>query len=263
MDFWALELWDVLLLSGAGLLAGLVNAVAGGGTFFTFSALLGAGIPPIAANATSAVAVWPGSLASLAAYRVEVVREWRHFSLLGLVSLIGGAIGAVILLLLEDAEFRRMVPWLLLMATLLFAFSPNITAFFRRHAIRAGREHGTGGPVSKAVGAVIQFLVSIYGGFFGAGMGILMLASLSVTEGDDFHRINAAKVLFATLINGIAIVLFVAEGIIDWPAALIVMAACIAGGYLGVVIAKRVPAVWVRRFVVAVGAGLTIVFFLR
>ncbi|WP_119680135.1 sulfite exporter TauE/SafE family protein [Indioceanicola profundi] len=258
-----MELWDIVLLSGAGLIAGLVNAVAGGGTFFTFSALVGAGIPPIAANATSAVAVWPGNVASAAAYRTEVMRDWRHFAWMGLISLIGGAIGAVILLLLEDAEFRQMVPWLLLLATVLFALSPKITAFFRRQAVKEEKENTVGSPVSKLVGGIIQFVVSIYGGFFGAGMGILMLASLSITEGDDFHRINAAKVVFSVLINGIAIALFIAEGIVHWPAALIVMVACIIGGYLGVVIAKRIPASYVRFFVVAVGTLLTIVFFIR
>lgn len=261
----------MLLLGGAGLMAGVVNAVAGGGTFFTFSALVGVGIPPIAANATSSVAVWPGSIASMAAYRQEVVAHGRRFALLGVVSLAGAAIGAWLLLRLEDAQFRVLVPWLLLVATLLFAFSPRLTAYLRARGRRERQEQvaeqaagaaGGGGAVSHIAGAVIQFLVAIYGGFFGAGMGILMLAALAVTEGDDFHRINAAKVLLSVLINGIAIVLFIADGLVRWPAALIVMATCIAGGYLGVVVAKRVPVEWVRRFVVSVGAGLTAWFFL-
>lgn len=262
-----MTLTDMLLLGGAGLVAGVVNAVAGGGTFFTFSALVGVGIPPIAANATSAVAVWPGSIASMAAYRQEVAAHGRRFAVLGAVSLAGAAIGAWLLLRLEDAEFRVLVPWLLLVATLLFAFSPRLTGYLRargRRERRAGAAQPppSGGPVSRAVGAVIQFLVAIYGGFFGAGMGILMLAALAVTEGDDFHRINAAKVLLSVLINGIAIVLFIADGLVRWPAALIVMATCVTGGYLGVVVAKRVPVEWVRRFVVSVGAGLTAWFFL-
>ncbi|MFM2043785.1 MAG: hypothetical protein RLY86_2361 [Pseudomonadota bacterium] len=261
-----MDLTDILVLAGAGLLAGLVNAVAGGGTFFSFSALVATGIPPIAANASSAVAVWPGSIASLAAYRREVMRDWRHFIGLGIISLVGAALGAVILLVLEDAEFRAMVPWLLAGATLLFAFSPRITAFIRARAARAGKA-GDGQdlgrrPMGRVVGGIVQFVVAIYGGFFGAGMGILMLASLAVTEGDDFHRINAAKVLLSILINGIAIAIFIIDGIIVWPAALIVMATCILGGYLGVVAAKKVPVPVVRWFVVAVGAGLSLVFFL-
>lgn len=261
-----MTLTDMLLLGGAGLMAGVVNAVAGGGTFFTFSALVGVGIPPIAANATSAVAVWPGSIASMAAYRQEVVAHGRRFAVLGVVSLAGAAIGAWLLLRLEDAQFRVLVPWLLLVATLLFAFSPRLTAYLRARGRRERQEGAAerppGGAVSHIAGAVIQFLVAIYGGFFGAGMGILMLAALAVTEGDDFHRINAAKVLLSVLINGIAIVLFIADGLVRWPAALIVMATCIAGGYLGVVVAKRVPVEWVRRFVVSVGASLTAWFFL-
>lgn len=258
-----MTLEDTVLLAAAGLVAGLVNAVAGGGTFFTFSALVAAGLPPIAANATSAVAVWPGNVASLAAYRREVMAHWRHFAMLGAVSLAGGGLGAVILLRLDDAEFRALVPWLLLAATLLFAFSPRITAFFRAKGHQAAEAAARGGGVvGRAVGAVIQFLVAIYGGFFGAGMGILMLAALAVTEGDDFHRINAAKVLFSVLINGIAIALFIAGGVVEWAEGLVVMVTCIAGGYLGVMAAKAVPVIWVRRFVVTVGALLTVWFFI-
>lgn len=250
---------DVILLGGAGLLAGLVNAVAGGGTFFTFSALVATGMPAIVANATSAVAVLPGAFASAAAYRQEALANWRHFAVLGIISLAGSAVGAVILLNLEDAEFRAMVPWLLLAATVLFAFSPKIGAFFRTR----GRAAARSGPLGRAIGRIVQFLVAIYGGFFGAGMGILMLASLAVTEGDDFHRINAAKVILSILINGIAVALFIVSGVVVWPAALVVMATCIAGGYLGVVAAKAVPTVYVRWFVVGVGSLLSLYFFGR
>lgn len=254
-----MTLYDVMLLGGAGLLAGVVNAVAGGGTFFTFSALVATGLPAITANATSAVAVLPGSLASAAAYRKEALAEWRHFALLGVISLAGAGLGAVVLLTLEDAEFRVLVPWLLLAATVLFAFSPKISAFFRER----GRQAARSGPVGRVTGGIIQFFVAIYGGFFGAGMGILMLAALAVTEGDDFHRINAAKVILSILINGIAVVLFIVSGIVEWTEALVVMAFCVAGGYLGVIAAKAVPTVYVRWFVVAVGSLLSLYFFGR
>ncbi len=255
-----MTLYDVLLLGGAGLIAGLVNAVAGGGTFFTFSALVATGMPAIAANATSAVAVLPGSVASAAAYKQEALANWRHFALLGVISLAGSTVGAIVLLTLEDAEFRVLVPWLLLAATVLFAFSPRIGAFFRRKGREAAE---SGGAVGRIAGGIIQFFVAIYGGFFGAGMGILMLASLAVTEGDDFHRINAAKVILSIIINGIAVALFIVSGIVEWAEALVVMVFCIAGGYLGVVAAKAVPTVYVRWFVVTVGTLLSLYFFGR
>lgn len=251
---------DIILLGGAGLVAGIVNAVAGGGTFFTFSAMVATGLPSIVANASSAVAVLPGAFASAAAYRREAAANWRHFAVLGLLSLIGSALGALILMRLEDAEFRVLVPWLLMGATVLFAFSPKISAFFRERGKAAAR---SGGSVGRVAGGIIQFFVAMYGGFFGAGMGILMLASLAVTEGDDFHRINAAKVILSILINGIAVTLFIVSGIVNWPAALVVMATCIAGGYLGVVAAKAVPVVYVRWFVVGVGTLLSLYFFGR
>lgn len=250
---------EIALLAAAGLAAGIVNAVAGGGTFFTFSAMIATGMPAIAANASSAVAVWPGNLSSAFAYRREIRANARHFAALALVSLVGGGVGAALLLLLDDAEFRALVPWLLLAATVLFAASPRLTGFLRARA----RPPGEGRTGSRWLGGLFQFGVAIYGGFFGAGMGILTLAALSISEGDDFHRINAAKVLFAVLINGMAIILFIASGVVQWPAALVVMVTCVAGGWLGVVVAKRLPVSVVRWFVVSVGSLLTLVFFLR
>ena len=256
----SLELSSLLLLAGSGLAAGLVNAVAGGGTFFTFSALVAAGLPPVVANATSAVAVTPANLASAFAYRGEITAGLRRFTALSVVSLLGGIVGAYLLTRTGNDVFRRLVPWLLLFATLLFAASPAIV----RAARSLGRHEATE-PASRfvAVGLGFQFLVAVYGGFFGAGMGIVMLAALAITEGDDFHVINAAKHLCSTLIQLVAVVLFVIAGLVSWPETLVVGAASVIGGYLGVVFGRRLPTAVIRWLVIAVGASLTVYFFIR
>ena len=248
--------FDILLLFGSGLLAGAVNAVAGGGTFFTFSALLAVGLPPVVANATSAVSVAPGSVASSVAYLSEVRTHWRRFSVLSVISLLGGGTGALILLRFSNDAFAALVPYLLLGATLLFALSP----YLARGAARLRRRLARG---VKVGGLALQYVISVYGGFFGAGMGIVMLAALAITEGDDFHLVNAAKNVLSVLIQGVAIVLFVAAGIIHWSEAFIVTGASIIGGFLGVVAARRVPTQTIRWFVIGVGLALSAYYFFK
>jgi uncharacterized membrane protein YfcA len=245
---------DILLLALAGFFAGTLNAVAGGGTFFTFSALLAVGLPPIVANASSSVAVLPGSVASSLAYVRVVKRHARRFLPLGLVSALGGGIGALLLLQLSNATFSRLVPWLLLAATLLFALSPLLQK--RRVNAKPSRTR-------YFLGLGLQFITSVYGGFFGAGMGIVMLASLALTEGNDFHLNNAAKNVFAVLIQSVAIVFFISSGVVSWAHALVVMVFCIGGGYAGVVVARRVPVRVIRGFVVVTGLLLSLYYFLR
>lgn len=255
-----MELTTVALLAASGLAAGLVNAIAGGGTFFTFSALVASGLPAVVANATSAVAVTPANLASAWAYRRELAANVRRFTALGVVSLIGGLIGAYILTVTNNAAFRQLVPWLLLFATLLFAASPRIVAL-----ARAIGKHEGSHPSTKAWagGLAFQTIVAIYGGFFGAGMGIVMLAALAITEGDDFHLINSAKHLCSTLIQLVAVGLFIAAGLVSWQETFIVGAASVIGGYLGVVFGRRLSAAAIRWLVIAVGAALTLYFFIR
>ncbi|MET0429180.1 MAG: sulfite exporter TauE/SafE family protein [Microvirga sp.] len=255
-----MDLSTAALLAASGLAAGLVNAIAGGGTFFTFSALVAAGLPPVVANATSAVAVTPANLASTWAYRRELFGHAGRFLALGLVSLAGGLIGAWILTVTDNVAFRRLVPWLLLFATGLFAMSPRIVALARSVARSEGHAPSR---LARATGLAFQFTVAIYGGFFGAGMGIVMLAALAITEGDDFHLVNAAKNLCATLIQLVAVVLFVAAGLVSWPETAVVGAASVLGGTLGVSFGRRLPPKVIRWLVIAIGAGLTIVFFWR
>jgi uncharacterized membrane protein YfcA len=247
---------DILLLAGAGALSGALNAVAGGGTFFTFAALLAVGLPPITANASSALALTVGSLASAAAYRQEIGRMWRATALLATASAIGGVLGAGLLVALDNVTFQGLIPWLLLAATVIFALGPAI-------ARRIGSEtHENPTPARRAAGFVLQLLTSIYGGFFGAGMGFLMLASLGLTEGQDYHRLNAIKQVLGAVIQGVAIVVFIGGNVIAWSPALIVMLAAIAGGYFGVELARKVPAGIMRVLVIATGAVLTGYYFL-
>jgi uncharacterized membrane protein YfcA len=254
-----MELSTALLLAGSGLAAGLVNAIAGGGTFFTFSALVAAGLPPVVANATSSVAVTPGNLSSIWAYRKELARYLKRFVGLGVVSFLGGLVGAYILTETDNTSFSRLVPWLLLFATLLFMASPKIVALARALG-KYEAQHPSA--MARGAGLAFQFLVAIYGGFFGAGMGIVMLAALAITEGDDFHVINSAKHLCATLIQLVAVVLFILAGLVSWPEAILVAVASVAGGYVGVVFGRKLPAPVIRWLVIAVGGFLTLYFFL-
>ena len=249
--------YDIILLASAGFLAGAINAVAGGGTFFTFSALLAVGLPPIIANATSAAAVLPGSVASSFAYLTEVKRYARRFLVLGVISAFGGVTGALLLLQLTNTVFSRLVPYLLLGATLLFAASPLLAK--RNQQAQAGERSRQ----SYLLGLSLQFIISVYGGFFGAGMGIVMLASLALTEGGDFHALNAAKNVLAVSIQTIAVVLFIVSGVVNWPQALVVMVACVLGGYVGVVAARRVPVRVIRGFIIVTGLLLSFYYFLR
>ena len=202
----------------------------------------------------------PANLASAWAYRRELVANLRRFAALSVVSLIGGVVGAYILTKTGNAAFRQLVPWLLLFATLLFAASPRIVALARR----LGRHEGRG-PSTRAwaSGLAFQFCVSIYGGFFGAGMGIVMLAALAITEGDDFHLINSAKHLCSTLIQLVAVILFVVAGLVSWRETAVIGVASVAGGYLGVVFGRRLSAGAIRWLVIAVGVALTAYFFVR
>jgi uncharacterized membrane protein YfcA len=249
-------LLQILVLALAGFVAGMLNAVAGGGSFFTFAALVFGGLPTLDANATSAVALTPSNVAILVGYRDEVRKYFREtLPLLGLGAVCGG-IGAWLLIVIGDEGFRPTVPWLLLAATIMFAASAWINRLIAPFA-------ASNSIAARLPAYVLIAIVSIYGGFFGAGMGIVMLAALAIIESGDFHKSNAIKNGLAFLIQVVSSALLIAGGLVHWPHALITMTASIAGGYLGVGIARRVPEKIIRATVVAVGAALTVVFFLR
>lgn len=250
-----------LLLFVAAVLGGTLNAVAGGGSFFTFPALIFTGVGSITANATSTVALWPGALASVGAYRRDLAEQRRGllFLLLG-VSLVGGVLGANFLLRTPELTFVSLIPYLLLGATLLFALSPYITARLRMRSIEKTTRIST---ATLIVMAIVQFIIAIYGGYFGGGIGILMLAALAFMGMDDINKMNAVKTVLTAAINGAGTVTFIAQGKVLWLQALIMIVGAIAGGYGGAYYARRIAQRWVRLFVIVTGVTLTIYFFVH
>ncbi len=247
-----MTIFDGIILFLAGFVSSAVNAVAGGGTFITFGAMSLLGVSPVQANATSSVTQFPGYVTSTLAYWNDIKHFWRQALLLCVISALGALAGALILLSLDNPSFRVMVPWLLLAATLLFAAGPWL-----KPKPQAGKAVLFPGPV----GWLLQFLTAIYGGFFGAGMGVMMLASLGLTQEGDYHRLNALKNMLAVVIAAIAILIFVGGGVVSWPHALVMIPGGALGGYAGVWIAKRVPQMAVRAFVIAVGLFLAAYYF--
>ena len=237
---------EVLVLFAAAFLGGALNAVAGGGSFLTFPALAWSGVPLIQANATSTTALWPGSVASVGAYRRELAAR-QGVRLLGAVSLVGGALGALVLLGTPQATFQRLLPSLMLGATLLFAFGGRVAARLRRRRAAAGAPGGGGTAASVVLLCLLQAVVAFYGGFFGGGIGILMLAGLALAGMEDIHAMNAVKTLLAVLINGVAVAIFVWKGAVYWPEAAVMVAGAIAGGYGGAHSARRLPPAAIRR----------------
>lgn len=248
--------WHIALVSLAAFCAGAMNAIAGGGTFFSFPALLAVGVPPIAATASNSVALWPASLSSAWAYRKELLHYKRYLIPMGIASLLGGIGGGLLLISTRDATFSKLIPWLLLFATVLFAFSGRISAWLHGPDAR-------GAPGNSAIAVAGQVLVSIYGGFFGAGMGILMLASLAMAGHDDVHAINAIKNLLAAIIYSVSVLTFVIAGTVNWPYTLIMLIAATAGGYFGAAISRKISAPWLRRFIIATGFALTVFYFYK
>ena len=248
-----MSLLTIALLFLAGFLSGSINAVAGGGTFISFGALTLTGIPSIIANATSSIAQLPGYFTSTLAYRKDFAAMWRGALVLAAVSVLGSLGGALFLLYLDNDEFSAIVPWLLLAATALFAAGPWL-----KPKTRHENEASEGGGIASPI---VQFITSLYGGFFGAGMGIMMLATLGLTQGGDYHKLNALKNLLANVIAIVAIVVFVSGGVVDWLGAAAMAPGVALGGYVGVWAAKRVRQVYVRSFVVAFGLFLAGYYF--
>jgi len=244
----------VLLFFAAGI-AGTMNSVAGGGSFIAFPALLFTGVPPIPANATNTIALWTGAAASGGAYRKRLDVPRRVLIPLLAASLIGGLAGAVLLLHTPAHTFMRVLPWLTLGATLLFAFGRKL-AGGRKSAIA----HEASG-AALAGTTLFQLGVAIYGGYFGGGMGIVMLAMLAVLGMTNIHAMNALKSVMGSVINGVAVVTFIVAGAVYWKQGTVMIVGGIVGGYLGAHYAQKMPQVWIRTFVVLVGAGMTVYFF--
>ncbi len=248
------------LLFIAAILGGTLNSVAGGGSFIGFPALIFTGVPPINANATNTVALWPGSVASMRAYRKELAEQDRKLLLvLGGTSLVGGVFGAILLLRTPQSTFTLLIPYLLLLATLLFTFSKPITGFLRKYI---PYKEQSSWPALLVV-AFFQIIIAIYGGYFGGGIGILMLATLGMMGMEDINEMNAVKTLLQASINGVAVITFIIAGAVAWPQAILMVVGAIIGGYGGAYFARQIDQRWIRLFVILVGSSMTLYFFLR
>jgi hypothetical protein len=243
---------------GAAFLAGMINSVAGGGTLVTFPTLVWLGLPAVIANATNTVAIWPGSLGGMWGYRQELGHAERRMLALVAPSLLGGIVGALLLRWTPPATFEALVPFLILFATILFMAQEPVQRWLKA---AGGGSHAA---PSWLVGATFfQLLVAIYGGYFGAGIGILMLAALSILGLTDIHQMNGLKNFFALCINGVAALYFVWAHMVYWPDAILMAVGAVAGGYSSAGIARRLGRKVVRRVVIAIGFGMALSFFVK
>jgi uncharacterized membrane protein YfcA len=248
----------VLAAGAAALLAGGINSVAGGGTLVSFSTLIWLGLPSITANATSTVAIWPGSLGSIWGFRRELRQTDPRLRLLSISSLIGGGLGALLLRSTPPGVFQHLVPFLMLFATLLFTLDGPIRKKLQE---RSGRAISGGIWMPGAFG--LNLCIAIYGGYFGAGMSIIMLTSLSLLGAKDILRMAALTSLFSLCVNGVASVLFISTGMVNWHYVLPMAVAAVFGGYGAAGVARRIGRVAVRRFVIAVGFAMSLILFIR
>jgi len=234
-----------------------MNAVAGGGSFIAFPALLFTGIAPIPANATNTLSLWVGTTASGGAYRNRLKVARRVLIPLLVMSFIGGLAGALLLIKTPAQTFLRVIPWLMLGATLLFAFGRRLTG-----RVSSGISHEAGnGAVAGA--SFFELLVATYGGYFGGGIGIMNLAMLAALGMTDIHEMNALKIALVTVINGVATVTFIATGSIVWPQAMVMIAGAACGGYSAAHYAQKVPQKLIRALVIALGVTMTVYFFVK
>jgi uncharacterized membrane protein YfcA len=244
---------QMILLCGAGFLAGAMNALAGGGSFVSLPALIAAGVPSVAANASSTVALWPGGAVSVFVYRDglgQVAGVPLRPTLLA--TLIGGFFGALLLLWTPSTLFDHMLPWLLLVATLVLTFGPKLGPLLRRH-------------FSAGIVTVlsIQFILGIYGGYFGGAVGLMMLAVWSLLDSADIKTLNPSRTLMTTAANTVAMLTFVIAGIVQWPQTLALGLGALAGGYGGAHLGRWLPAWIVRAGTILFACTVTAIFFLR
>lgn len=243
------------IAAAAAAVGSALNSAAGGGSFVSFPALVFLGMPPVPANATNSVGMWIGNLGSIGGFREDIAHPTRRLLFALLTCLAGGALGGYFLLHIPQAAFSASVPWLLLASTLVFVFAPAI----RRLAAHADRDE-TDIPPRWLAGV---FPVSVYGGFFGGGQGILVLSLLAIAGLKNLNRMNALKMILVFVNNGAPLVSFMIAGVLSWDVVAAMGVGGFFGGYAGARVARRVPALWMRRFIIAMGAAMTMIFFLR
>ena len=259
--------WRLPWVIVASFLAGSLNAVAGGGSFISFPAMLSVGLGPIQANATNTVAIWPGQVTSIAGYRDEVRKHKRLATKMAVAGLVGGSAGAIILLNTPAQTFLNLVPWLLLFAALIFALSGPITKQIQR---MKGKKAQIGDPDDETgpkqihwVLVVVTTVVCVYLGYFGAGAGFLIISLLSLFGFEDLNEMNAMKVVSTTMANGMACILFAISGKVEWRFCLAAMVTCAVGGYLSARVSQRLNPKFLRALVVCVGLAMAAYFFWR
>jgi hypothetical protein len=266
-----------LLVAGAGAAAGAVNAIAGGGTLVTFPALLAVGLPPVSANITSSVGLLAGYAGGSVGYRRELAGQGRRVRELALAAVVGGVLGALILLVTPADAFRAVVPYLVLVACALLAAQPRLARLVATRRAPAALPAGAGStlpprrtaapePVGGSLGWGVRggvLVASIYGSYFGAGLGVLLLGVLGILVADDLQRLNALKGLLSLIVNVVGVAVFVFSGWVDWPVALVVAATAWGGGLLGVRIARVLPARVLRAVVCALGVVVAVVLLVR
>lgn len=250
-------IFELLFLFLAGFFGGIINSIAGGGSFITFPALLFVGVPPISANATNTFASCAGYLSGSFAFRQELSAYKKQLPKIIFISLIGGIIGAWLLLQTPENVFRTAIPWLLLFATLIFAFGGKLNNTLKR--VSASHRH------ASLMGGLLLMLmllgVCIYGGFFNAGLGIVILSYLALAGYTDINVMNGVKLLVSSAVSLIAIALFIYHGTIAWYEGSMVLSGTLAGGYYAAHYSRQLPQRYVRRFVIGASAGITIYFF--
>ena len=251
--------YQLLFLFGAGFFGGVLNAIAGGGSFITFPALLFVGVAPISANATNTFASCAGYLSGAYAFRRELSAHRTALPRMVLVSLVGGILGALLLLQTPESLFREAIPWLLLFATLLFAFGGGINRSLKRYASRHRRASLIGGLLLL----LILLAVSVYGGFFNAGLGIIVLSYLALAGYTDINAMNGLKLLISSVVSLIAIVLFIYNGAIAWYEGIVVMLGTLAGGYVAAHHSRQLPQIYIRTFVLIAGTLMSTYFFIE
>ena len=248
--------WAVLFV--AGVLGGILNSVAGGGSFITFPALMFVGVPPIVANATNTFAACAGYLSGAYGFREDIASEKKQIIRIVLGSLLGGALGAWLLLSVSEQQFLGAIPWLLLFATLLFIYGHHISAWASRLATHPTREVR----LKSVILTLFLVFVAAYGGFFNAGLGVIVLSYLVLAGYQNINQMNGLKLLISSAVSLVAIVIFVAEGAIDWPRGIAVMMGTLSGGYLAARVSRRVAQQTVKRFVALASLVMTVYFFI-